>query len=134
MTVFLMQRQSRLRALTVGLTFAVVAWLISPLARAQVVDDKTLCAASVAAMDSEQPDRVRPFLIYILDTMETMDGNHIRRGEPGITAEMSDGGRLYMAGGVSVNCRNYPKMTVYNSVEFIYRSFRDLGTTFGTAK
>jgi hypothetical protein len=134
MTELMIQCLRGLRGLPAQLAFAIIAVLVSPLARAQDIDDTTPCAASVAAMDSGKAERIRPFLIYIIDTMETMDGNHIRRGEPGIMGHMSDDDRRYMAAGASVNCRNYPKMTVYNSVEFVYRSFRDLGTAFGTAK
>jgi len=122
------------RGLPARLAVAITVALVSAPVHAQDVDGTTPCAASVAAMDSGEYERIRPFLIYIIDTMETMDGNHIRRGEPGIMGRMSDGDRRYMAAGVSVNCRNYPKMAVYDSVEFIYRSFRDLRTMFGTVK
>ena len=112
----------------------VAAVLASLPAHAQEVTDTTSCTVLVAAVDSEARDRVRLFMVYILNTMEKMDSKHTEQGEPGIMAQLSDNGRVNMAAATSVHCRDYPKMTIYNSAAFVYRGIRDMQLEFGTAK
>jgi hypothetical protein len=40
--------------------------------------------------------RVRPFMVYIFNTMKYMDNKHRGQGEPGIMAQLSDDGRVDM--------------------------------------
>lgn len=110
------------------------ALLASPLAHAQEITDKTPCNMLLAAIDSEKSDRIRPFKIYIFNTMEDLDSKHTQQGDPGIMAQLSDEGRVNMAVVTVFHCRSYPKMTVYNSAAFVYRGIRDLQLELGTAK
>ena len=73
-------------------------------------------------------------MVYIFNTMKYMDNKHRGQGEPGIMAQLSDKGRVNMAAATSVHCRDYPKMTVYNSAAFVYRGIRDMHLELGTAK
>ena len=81
-----------------------------------------------------EADRIRPFTDYILNTMDDMDSKHTEAGEAGIVAQLSDQGLVGMAAATSVHCREYLKMTVYNSAAFVYRGIRDMELQLGTAK
>ena len=103
-------------------------------AAATDITDKTTCAAMVTAFDSNDPARVLPFGTYVLNMMDELDSKHTRRGEPGIMAQLSDDGRSSMVAITSVNCRKYPKMTIYNSAAFVYTGMRAIQMQLGTAK
>jgi len=103
-------------------------------ARAAEITDKAPCSEMVAASDANNPVRFRPFILYIMNSMEVMDSRHTEAGEPGIMAQLSDEGRLNMAAAASVRCRNYPKMTIYNATAAVYRGIRDMQIQFGAAK
>jgi hypothetical protein len=103
-------------------------------AAAMDLTDKTPCAAMVKAFDSNDPARVVSFATYALNKMDELDSNHTRRGEPGIMAQLSDDGRSSMVAITSVNCRKYPKMTIYNSAAFVYTGMREMQMQLGTAK
>jgi hypothetical protein len=103
-------------------------------AHAAEITDKTPCSALVEVMDSENLERIRQYGYYIFSVMDTMDINHTQRGEPGIMAQLSDSGKTNLFAATSVQCRNHPSMTVYNSAALVYRGTRDMEIQFGTAK
>jgi hypothetical protein len=118
---------------TVGITLFVLSLAIGQAAAADITD-KTTCAAMVAAFDSKDPARVLPFGEYVLSAMDDVDTKHVRRGEPGIMARLSNNGRNNMVAIASVNCRDHPTTTIYNSAVFVYTSMRAMQLQIGTAK
>ena len=116
------------------LSFLLISVGLLDRAYAAEVTDTTPCSAMAAAMDSENPMSIRPFTVYVLNAMDDFDTKHIQTGEPGIMAQMSDDGRYHLAATISVNCRDHPKMTVYNSAGLVYRGVREMELQFGTAK
>jgi hypothetical protein len=116
-----------------------VAFVVTTLAAvvpayASEITDKTPCSELVSAMDSKNTERIREFLVYEFNVMDTMDIEHTQRGEPGIMSQLSDEGKINLASVTSVQCRNHPKMTVYNSTALVYRGTREMEIQFGTAK
>ena len=111
-----------------------LVFTVAPFAYGDEVTDRTSCAVMISAFDSEQPERIRPLSLYVLDAMDGMDDSHTEQGEPGIMAQLDDSGRAEMVAATSVHCRNYPKMTIHNSAAFVYRGIRELEIGFGTAK
>ena len=101
---------------------------------AQNFNDRTICAAFTAKVYTRQPDLVLQGYLYIVNTMEKMDAGHTEKGEPGIMAALSDQGLKNLAAMATVHCENFPKMTVYNAVSFVYRGVRDMEIQFGVAK
>lgn len=116
------------------LTVLIMAASISDYAQGAEVRDGTTCRAMVEAMDSENLVKIRPFTVYVLNTMDEIDTKHIQAGEPGIMAQLSEDGRYHLAAAALANCRHHPKMTVYNSAAFVYRGIREMELQFGTAK
>ena len=85
-------------------------------------------------MNTEKPIIIRPFTLYVLNKMDDMDARHTQVGEAGIMAQLSDEGRASMAAMTSINCKDHPKMTVYNSTAFVYRGMREMQLQLGNAK
>jgi hypothetical protein len=98
------------------------------------ITDITPCSALVEVMDSENLERIRQYGYYIFNVMDTMDIDHVQRGEPGIMSQMSDAGKTNLFAATSVQCRNHPNMTVYNSAALVYRGTRDIEIQFGKVK
>jgi hypothetical protein len=88
----------------------------------------TTLAAVIPAHAAEITDKTP------CSVMDTMDIDHVQRGEPGIMSQMSESGKTNLFAVTSVQCRNHPSMTVYNSAALIYRGTRDIEIQFGAAK
>jgi hypothetical protein len=105
--------------------FAVmIAW--ANVARAAEIDPKTPCAEFVAALDGRDFPKIRAFSDYVLKTMDELDMKHMRSGQSGIMAQLSDDGRSHMVPITSVHCRDNLKMTVHNSAAFVYTGIREM--------
>jgi hypothetical protein len=126
------KRAGKLTGYAGSVAIALIA-CVSP-AHAGEITDKTPCGALVEVMDSENLERIRQYGYYIFNVMDKMDIGHVQRGEPGIMSQMSEAGKGQLFGATSVQCRNYPKMTVYNSAALVYRGTRDIEIQFGMAK
>lgn len=108
--------------------------LVGTTASAAEITDKTQCVEFVAALEARDFPMIRAFATYVLNTMDDLDIKHTQAGEPGIMARLSDDGRKRMVPITSVNCRDHPKMTVYNSAAFVYIGIREMQIQFGNAK
>jgi len=95
---------------------------------------KRLLLAFPIVAGSRDPNRIREFVLYVSNIMEKMDIDHVQRGEPGIMGQLSDDGRTNLVAAASVQCRDHPKMTVYNSASLVYRGIRDMEIQLGAAK
>jgi hypothetical protein len=113
---------------------AVLALMAGTAAHAEEITDKTRCTAMIAALNTDQRAKIRPYVLYVLNAMEAMDSDNTQRGDPGIMAAMSDKGRINMAVGADLVCRAHPQMTVWNAAAEMYRGMRDMEIAFGAAK
>jgi hypothetical protein len=100
-------------------------------ASAQQINDATPCSAINEAMGSEAPERMRPVVEYLLNTLTALDEPYLSRGEPGIVGRMSDEGRTHVAATASVHCKRNPIQSVRDAVEFVYMGIRGMDKTFG---
>jgi hypothetical protein len=103
-------------------------------ASAQGLGDRTPCSVSTTVMDSGDRERVGTLVGYIESVMNSMDSAHTEKGEPGIVAQLSDEGLTHLVAAVTVNCRDHPTMTIYNSTAFVYRGTREMQKQLGIAR
>ena len=120
----------RLWRMIIGLTVAVTTHS----ARAADFSDGMPCSAVAATLDHGNQETRRSFILYVEGTIEKIDVAHTDRGEPGIVNKLSDGGFLDLVAVVSVHCREFPKLNVYNSAAYVYRATRELELSLRTAK
>jgi hypothetical protein len=84
--------------------------------------------------ETEEGQKLQEFYLFMGNTMDGLDIDHIQAGKPGIMASLSDDGRQNLVAAAAVQCRNHPNMTVWNSAAFVYRAIRDMEIEFGAAK
>ena len=71
---------------------------------------------------------------YILNIMDQLDRQRINAGEQGIWSNFSDPGKHAIAGSVVANCRRYPRQTINEAADAVYRSVRDVHIQLGIVK
>ena len=71
---------------------------------------------------------------YILNIMDQLDRQRINAGEQGIWSNFSDPGNHAIAGSVVANCRLYPRQTINEAADAVYRSVRDVHIQLGIVK
>jgi len=112
------------------LKHALIAMVIAGPALAADVTDKTLCRDVVAAYDSENVARVRPFALYIHNKLENIDYQH----QPMMLTKMSNEGREYTDVAVVEMCRSDQKLSINQAAISVYGALRSLGITIGAYK
>jgi hypothetical protein len=112
------------------LKYVLIAMVIAGPAEAADITDKTPCSAVVAAYDSENVDRVRPFDQYIHNTLENIDYQH----QPMILNRMSRDGRIDTDVMVVEICRTNQKHSIHQAAILVYDGIIRLGITIGAYK
>jgi hypothetical protein len=118
-------------------------------AMAAEITDKTRCSEFVAASnayekatkagsklfkETEEGQQLQEYYLFMGNTMDGFDIDHVQAGNPGIMASLTDDGRRNLVAAAAVQCRNHPNMTVWNAAAFVYRGIRDMEIELGTAK
>jgi hypothetical protein len=120
---------------------AVIIAAIAAPALAEPIDATTPCSVAIRAFDS--PKRAGEVLVgapsqevlevgnYILNIMDQLDCQRINAG---IWSNFSDPGKHAIAGSVVANCRLYPRQTINEAADAVYRSVRDVHIQLGIVK
>jgi hypothetical protein len=98
------------------------------------INDGTSCSSAIKAFDNKEGPDMRMVRDYIKGVMYELDQSHTDSGEPGILAQMSDGGQIQVAIQSVEHCRLHPASTIYNAAAFVYVGVRAMEMELGTAK
>jgi hypothetical protein len=125
------------------------AVLFAGTAQAEITD-KTRCSEFVATSnvydkaistgkaklfnETEEGRKLQEYYLFMGNTMDGLDIDHIQAGKPGIMASLSDDGRQNLVAAAAVQCRNHQNMTIWNAAAYVYRGIRDMEMELGAAK
>lgn len=114
--------------------FAIALFASGASAFAAAPDEKTGCAAFVQALDQGQRNELLDYMTYVSNVFDQLDLRHTQNGEPGIATGWSDKGRADNVLVAFEECRQHPRMTIYNAAAVTYAGLRALETSLGVAR
>lgn len=101
----------------------------SPGASADPISEQTTCRTVRAIFDAGNPDRaqIRAIADTITRVFEDLDSKRRSR----VYARLSTDGKETMSAAVTVRCEDYPKDSIRQSVETVYRGIEAMGRAVG---